>query len=433
MHLTSLVKAVRRLTRRKPRTHRSRDNGLERLCDDALSVIIDYLDTPDWLQFSYTCRRINQFKYDGSIMWRKKRTMLNEIIRHRDRGRAAVRRSFRAATGTLFNVSIQFSDFADDDLLACIRGTIHTFDMTYCEQDEISDRTLEHMEGTIRVLRMSRCYQITDAAFRHLAGTIEELDISYCTALTDAAFQHLGGLRRLAMAGCKQETLTDRAFTHLRGLCHLDMSWCTQLTDHAFEPLTGTLLTLNMRRCVQRAITDRAFSHVGGSLVALHMEDCDQPTITDRAFSYMGNTLIKLNMSGCRQTTITDAAFRHLHALRILYMVNCTQETITDAALCAIGGVVEELNISMCKQKTITDAGFAHLAGMRVLGMEDCNEETVTEKAVLSVLHQSDRLRIIICRSSIVPCVGDRQQHGDTVTITSGWSSIIPTYTEIKH
>jgi hypothetical protein len=35
---------------------------------DCLSIILSFLETPEWIQLSYTCRTINQFKYDMSLM-----------------------------------------------------------------------------------------------------------------------------------------------------------------------------------------------------------------------------------------------------------------------------------------------------------------------------------------------------------------------------
>ena len=70
------------------------------LCKDTWSKIVEFCDTREWLKLSYTCKGINQFKFNLSLMFNKKRTLVKMMERQ------AIRYFFRLSKGTLFNVDM---------------------------------------------------------------------------------------------------------------------------------------------------------------------------------------------------------------------------------------------------------------------------------------------------------------------------------------
>jgi hypothetical protein len=287
---------------------------------DCLGLIIEYLDTRDWIQFSYTCKAINALKYVECLMVNKPRT----IVRYPTEDTLD---SIRSAHGTLFNV---------------VFGSRHWIHLT--------DDYFEPLAGTIRELNMRSCIFVTDAAFKHLKG-IRVLDMSQCkqNTITNAAFAHLADVEVLAMQWCTQSTITDEAFQGLKKLVSLDIS-CTRFTDSTLSCLEG-IHTLKMSRC--HRITDAGFKHLKG----IHT----------------------LDMYSCNQRTVTDAAFEHLKGVHTLDMSHCNQETITDKAFAHLGDI-HTLIMSHCHQETISHRAFEHLKSLRVLDVTGCNRETVTHE-----------------------------------------------------
>ncbi len=165
---------------------------------------------------------------------------------------------------TKANISVEYSDpqvhnaTVDADFVH-FEG-IHTLDMSFCSQADITDAAFVHLKG-IHTLKMWCCSQagITDAAFVHLKG-IHTLEINGWNqnGITDAAFVHLKGVHTLNMTQCYQ--ITDAAFIHLKGVHTLSMMECN-ITNDALSHLKG-IHTLDMGYC--RSVTDVAFVHLRG-------------------------------------------------------------------------------------------------------------------------------------------------------------------------
>jgi hypothetical protein len=278
---------------KRAKTERASTPHLLSLDHDTFGVILDFLSTHDWIQFSYTCRTVNALKYVKALMIHKQRTLrrlmageqgpyedtsIRQHFPEASPDRREILASLSAAKGTLFNVSFKrFITYItvrvdpycsheklvavcdiDDSFLAPLAGTIHTLDLTNCV--EVTDTGFASLEG-IHTLKMGHTIYITSTLIgigvRVLRGKI-----------TDAGFKHLAGIRVLDMAYCSQETITDKAFEHLRGIHTLIMSYCLQdtITDEAFEHLEG-IRYLDMSFCSQRTITSRAFDHLSGAKI----------------------------------------------------------------------------------------------------------------------------------------------------------------------
>jgi hypothetical protein len=224
--------------------------------DLVTGLVIDFLDTPDWIQFSYACKAVNAFKYVKTHMIHKQRNIRAAVT-----DKEMLLESLTKSTGTLFNVGFS-------------RG------LGLAMRWEIDDRFFAPLVGTIHTLNMAWCDQVTDKAFVHLKG-IHSLDMRGCDRVSDAAFQYLAGIHTLNMAWCDQ--VTDKAFVHLKGIHSLDMRGCDRISDAAFAHLAG-IHTLNMSFCKQESITDAAFVHLKG-IHELSMEHCTQ--ITDAALVHL--------------------------------------------------------------------------------------------------------------------------------------------------
>jgi len=220
------------------------------LCKDTWSKIVEFCDTPEWLKLSYTCKRINQFKFNRSLMFNKKRTLISSL------DKTEIQRSFQLGRGTLFNVDLTENGYVVDGHFQYLEG-IHTLNMNNCTQ--ITDQIFPYLAG-IHTLDMGNCTRVTDRAFYYLTD-IHTLNMSGCTQITDQVFPYLAGIRALNMSGCTQ--ITDNAFSHLTGIHTLNMSGCTQITGTAFSHLAG-IHSLTLDKCNQSSITRAALFHLGG-------------------------------------------------------------------------------------------------------------------------------------------------------------------------
>jgi len=235
------------------------------LCKDAWSKIIEFCSTHSWLKLSYTCRGINEFKFNRLLMFNKRRCLKHTL------SKKEIVHWFQVGRGTLFNVYLTENPSVTDEHFQFLEG-IHTLDMSGCEN--ITDRAFCHIKG-IHTLDMSGCAQVTDSAFPYLTG-IHTLYMADCWRITDNSAPHLTGIHTLCLIGC--ENITDKAFSHLAGVHTLYMSGCQQITDEAFPHLTG-IHTLYMSWC--KNITDEAFRYLTG-IHRLEMNGCDQESITER-------------------------------------------------------------------------------------------------------------------------------------------------------
>ena len=197
------------------------------LCRDTWSKIIEFCDTHEWVQLSYTCKGINQFKFNRLLMFNKERTL-------KQMRKQEFEHWLRLGKGTFFNVYFK-------------------------KNPALVDEHFQFLEG-IHTLSISEREEITDNAFSHLTG-IHTLDMSYCDPITDNAFRHLAGIHTLDISGCRR--ITDEAFKYLTGIHTLDMSYCTLITDNAFPHLVG-IQELTMNGCDQKSITEKAFVYLKG-------------------------------------------------------------------------------------------------------------------------------------------------------------------------
>lgn len=291
------------------------------LCKDTWSNIIEFCDTREWKQLSYTCKGINQFKFNRLFMRNKRRTLIRTL------GEIEIEHGFQLARGTLFNVHLkgntkvldghfQFLESLCTSHRSSIKNLkgIHTLSMSFCK--DITDNAFTNLVG-IHSLYMRNCFRITDKAFPYLTG-VHTLDMDGCSQITDQALQFLTGIHTLSMSNCSR--ITDHSFRHLVGIHELDIGSCKQVTDQAFHYLTG-IHTLDIRYCSQ--ITDSAFSHLGG-IHTLNMTGCHQ--ITDKAFVHISG-IHTLNMTGCKN--ISDKAFARLTDLHALDLDGCDQQSIS--------------------------------------------------------------------------------------------------------
>ena len=124
-------------------------------------------------------------------------------------------------------------------LRICDLRWIHTLEMSWCNQETITDAAFVHL--------LRDCDQITDAAFVRLRG-IHSLYIHDCFQITDAAFVPLvplRGIHVLNMAGSKQVTITDTAFVNLGGIQELNMKAGTRRSSRR-RPLLTTFPGLTL-------------------------------------------------------------------------------------------------------------------------------------------------------------------------------------------
>jgi len=264
------------------------------LCKDAWSKVIEFCDTREWMRLSYTCKGLNQFKFNPLLLFNKRMTLKCDMESKE------IEHWWRLRSNTLFNVDLNGNPYVNDEHFQFFTARLHTLSMNFCQQ--VTNKAFSYLTG-IHTLEMIYCHQITDQAFSHLGG-IHTLDMSYCSRITDNSFRYLTAIHTLIIANCKQ--ITDNAFVHLTGIHTLDVSGCDSITDNAFSYLTG-VHTLDIRSCLQ--ITDNAFPHFVG-IHALDMSGCYQESITEKALVFLKD-IRRLCWCNRRNHNLTDKVRRH--------------------------------------------------------------------------------------------------------------------------
>ena len=79
------------------------------LCSDVWSNIVEFCDTKEWLQLSYTCKGINRFKFNRLLMSNKVRKLQGTL------NKKEIKHWFRLGRGTLFNVHLNKNNCVEDD------------------------------------------------------------------------------------------------------------------------------------------------------------------------------------------------------------------------------------------------------------------------------------------------------------------------------
>jgi hypothetical protein len=170
------------------------DNQLLPFIDIWYNVIL-FLDTTDWIQLSYTCKLLNQCKYKQLLMFNKKRTLRRSI----DMTSGKIWSNCR---GTLFNIDLNRNRTVDDECFQWFNHCIHTLDMSYCNQQTITNNAFKYLTG-IHTLRMNNCNQssITDEAFLYLSS-VRILIIARCNQFSNQALQYLNEIESLNVRRC---------------------------------------------------------------------------------------------------------------------------------------------------------------------------------------------------------------------------------------
>ena len=216
-------------------------------------VLLSFFTTEDAMELMLICSAF--LRWVRSFRWKDTTTPVTHL--------GMWRRQFPNAVGCRISSIARPTDVDFANLAG-----IHTLDVSGCRLTDAAFAHLRVNSQSIHTLNMSYCNQetITDAAFAHLAG-IHTLNMDRCSqkTITDAAFAHLAGIHTLSMSRCWQETITDAAFAHLAGIHTLNMSCCQQetITDAAFAHLAG-VHKLVMAGCIQKTITNAAFPHLVG-------------------------------------------------------------------------------------------------------------------------------------------------------------------------
>ena len=164
---------------------------------DCMCIVVEFLQTREWLQLSYTCSEINNIKFDKRLMVHKRRTAKQMCTDD----------MLKAAEGTLFNVSVA----------NCAQLTAAAF---------------SHMCGTIHTLDMSACAQVPQVQIlAQMCETLVYLDMSYCKNVVDLTsiirtLSTAKHLESLFMLNCDSAFIDLQEFCNFSKLSVLDVTGC---------------------------------------------------------------------------------------------------------------------------------------------------------------------------------------------------------------
>lgn len=261
-----------------------------------IGTIIDFLDTRSWIQFSYTCKAVNEFKFIQLHMMHKQRTRghchfanrvtLDDLLKW-----------LTMSKGTLFNVDFSCPGSLDLRFFPLLGSSIHTLNLSNYKC-LLGHDIFVHLTD-ISVLNIDGCTAISGDNL-HLLTNIQSLHMSECTSITNEALQKLTTLRTLCIPYCTQ--ITNKALQNLQQLRVLDIRWCSLVTGALFQYLPN----LDTLQIAGDSIRSSDFKYLTG---LRHVTLCNCPQVTNVAFRGLKH-LESAFVTHC--DNITSAAFTHL-------------------------------------------------------------------------------------------------------------------------
>ena len=176
--------------------------------------------------------------------------------------------------------------------------TLKSLDLSY-GNPLISIPTLSALT-LLQCLDLSGNTMVTNKTLQSLPPSLRVLDVASCSAISDSAF----------------DSLT------LPHLISLNVSFCFLITDRAIETFATRfpfLQSLNLSCCTQ--ITDNGLTHLPSQLVCLNLEGC---MVSDLGMQAVGalSKLEYLNLNLCEVTDI------EIHRLQQLHLTSLEQTTV---------------------------------------------------------------------------------------------------------
>lgn len=364
--------------------------------DDMLVHIVSFMQTEEWIQFSYTCKSIYELKSITQLMIEKEYTLSKSA------------KNYNFSNIKNLNISKGSSLIKDKDFVNL--SNIHTLNMNSLKN--ITDDALRHL-SSIESLNISKCSKIIGYGFKYL-NHVHTLDVSFnnYNKPQDNIFSHLKSIKHLYMNECG--SANDKDFQYLQGLKTLKIAYCNKITDKAFEHLScvekvdiyGTLVTDEALYCIPSVTSIRMcnyrFTESGISfltnLKCLDLHDC--LGIPSNAIQNL-NTLQELSISG--HSNITDEAILNLTNLTTLKITR--DEKITDNAFSNLKSLISltiqyknnltenafknltnltNLKLYMVK---INDNALLHCKNLKIVELSECNDITGSSFKYLNKLH----------------------------------------------
>lgn len=250
---------------------------------------------------------------------------------------------------------------------------LHTLDMSACTDfskfEKLKDLT------SLKILRLSRCSQLTDEHLYSIPEDVETLDLSFCPNITGNGLR-FKKLHSLNLTGCIRIDLS--LFKYYKGASgELILSGCPQIDDRACEELsTSELHSLDLSGC---KISDEGLKSLAKikSLQVLKLANND--SLTDQGVRYLAGLeqLESLDLTKC--TGVTEESLIQLvkecPKLQHLFLKGCS---LTDSG-------VQKLTLGKAKLLSlrftgIGDTGLRAVAAafpkLEVLRVDNSNELT---------------------------------------------------------
>lgn len=233
-----------------------RGKTFEDVPTDCIALIIDYLGTGDWIRFSCTCKRVNEFKYHKPSMIKKCRSCS---------GRKFVK-SFKDRE-TLFNV--WFHHYCDDEMMKELSGVVHSLLLPSYKNAPTVDG-FKYLQGTIHTLIVNSQPNFNKTSVGYIKDTLSALSVWNCSSFDDQCVEMLTKLDTLSMS-CTMVTneglksigprlkrlelygsdITDDVFLHFKHIEYVKVHGCKNITADAFFHIKDTVKDIEMVNCRQ--------------------------------------------------------------------------------------------------------------------------------------------------------------------------------------
>lgn len=365
---------------------------LSLLCDDVMSVVIQYLPTRDWILLSRSCKRFHQWKRDSD----KNSCLYNKIMTTTTTKLALI--SSEEAR-YVFNICVK-DNWAHGRRLLSIENYFNQIDfsnlrsLSLCGSNgsvKITSKLFMNLVS-LKTLKIKECSSVDDELFVY-CNQLEHVELVKCKKIRGTNFHLLQKLETIAISGCNaidtsslihfnshqknlliDLTLSEKGprgatlsclhkdianmlskISNRRIAIRLQLDYCKSITAEKLSQIER--LKMSILTCWQPLKDLECLTN----LVALDLVNCDFETCKD----FNLNRLLKLKYLTLSQCNITDE-YLNAESLVSLALVSCckVRKLSPMSKLCEFSAI---------KCTNLLDEAFEMIPNIAKLTLVRCN------------------------------------------------------------